>query len=147
MDMNSNETYIGQIDLLSLVDSKLITVGNQAGIFIPIGSNPSIYRRVTKKGQAYNEDWWEGPTTDNDKLIIKNNVIANCSTYGIRVEQLHAKSSSLGVAYVEITDNTMTSTTAALGLDIVGGSAGWKVVSTGNTFNGASDAQNGTKEG
>ena len=96
----------------------------------------------------YNESWWEGPTTDNDKLIIKNNVISEFTTYGIRVEQLHAKSSSLGVAYVEITDNTMTSTTATLGLDIVGGSrAGWKVVSTGNTFNGASDTQNGTKEG
>ena len=98
--------------------------------------------------ETYNESWWEGPTTDNDKLIIKNNKITDYTAYGIRVEQLHAKSSSLGVAYVEITDNAMTSSTATLGLDIVGGSAsGWKVVSDGNTFNGTADAQNGTKEG
>ena len=63
--MNSNDTYIGQIDLLSLVDSKLIVVENQAGIFIPIGSNPSIYRRVTKKGQEKAElDFVMRPTTN-----------------------------------------------------------------------------------
>ena len=99
--------------------------------------------------ETYNEDWWGGPKTDNDKLIIKNNVIAGRTVSGIRVTNLHEKSSSLGVAYVEITDNTMNSTdTTAKGLDIVGGSrTGWKVVSDGNTFNGTADAQNGVKEG
>ena len=96
----------------------------------------------------YNESWWEGPTTDNDALIIKNNVIDDYTAYGIRVEKLHEKSASLGVAYVEITNNTMTSTLATKGLDIVGGSrAGWTVVSSENTFNGAADAANRSWEG
>ena len=100
-------------------------------------------------GIYYGDSWWEGPTTDNDKLTIKSNVITDYSAYGIRVEQLNAKASSpMGAAFVEINNNAMTSAAATKGLNIVGGTnTGWKVVSNGNTFNGAADAENGTKEG
>lgn len=99
-------------------------------------------------GIYYGESWWEGPTTDNDQFLIKNNVISNYEKYGIRVEQLRNKSASAGITCVEINNNAMTAADTAKGLDIVGGSnSGWKVVSNGNTFNGAADAQNGVKEG
>ena len=103
MDMNSNETYIGQIDLLSLVDSKLITVGNQAGIFIPIGSNPSIYRRVTKKGQEKAElDFVMRPTTNglggNTHFVKANVGTANRERLGLSKEEAQQYSPILGNA-------------------------------------------------
>ena len=103
MDMNTNETYIGQIDLLSLVDSKLITVGNQAGIFIPIGSNPSIYRRVTKKGQEKAElDFVMRPTTNglggNTHFVKANVGTANRERMGLSKEEAQQYSPILGNA-------------------------------------------------
>ena len=103
MDMNSNDTYIGQIDLLSLVDSKLIVVENQAGIFIPIGSNPSIYRRVTKKGQEKAElDFVMRPTTNglggNTHFVKANVGTANRERLGLSKEEAQQYSPILGNA-------------------------------------------------
>ena len=103
MDMNSNDTYIGQIDLLSLVDSKLIVVENQAGIFIPIGSNPSIYRRVTKKGQEKAElDFVMRPTTNglggNTHFGKANVGTANRERLGLSKEEAQQYSPILGNA-------------------------------------------------
>lgn len=103
MDMNSNDTYIGQIDLLSLVDSKLIVVENQAGIFIPIGSNPSIYRRVTKKGQEKAElDFVVRPTTNglggNTHFVKANVGTANRERLGLSKEEAQQYSPILGNA-------------------------------------------------
>ena len=101
--MNSNDTYIGQIDLLSLVDSKLIVVENQAGIFIPIGSNPSIYRRVTKKGQEKAElDFVMRPTTNglggNTHFVKANVGTANRERLGLSKEEAQQYSPILGNA-------------------------------------------------
>ena len=101
--MNSNDTYIGQIDLLSLVDSKLIVVENQAGIFIPIGSNPSIYRRVTKKGQEKAElDFVMRPTTNglggNTHFVKANVGTANRERMGLSKEEAQQYSPILGNA-------------------------------------------------
>ena len=103
MDMNSNDTYIGQIDLLSLVDSKLIVVEDQAGIFIPIGSNPSIYRRVTKKGQEKAElDFVMRPTTNglggNTHFVKANVGTANRERMGLSKEEAQQYSPILGNA-------------------------------------------------
>ena len=103
MDMNSNDTYIGQIDLLSLVDSKLIVVENQAGIFIPIESNPSIYRRVTKKGQEKAElDFVMRPTTNglggNTHFVKANVGTANRERLGLSKEEAQQYSPILGNA-------------------------------------------------
>ena len=103
MDMNSNDTYIGQIDLLSLVDSKLIVVENQAGIFIPIGSNPSIYRRVTKKGQEKAElDFVMRPTTNglggNTHFVKANVGTANRERMGLTKDEAQQYSPILGNA-------------------------------------------------
>ena len=103
MDMNSNDTYIGQIDLLSLVDSKLIVVENQAGIFIPIGSTPSIYRRVTKKGQEKAElDFVMRPTTNglggNTHFVKANVGTANRERMGLSKEEAQQYSPILGNA-------------------------------------------------
>ena len=102
MNMN-NDTYIGQIDLLSLVDSKLIVVENQAGIFIPIGSNPSIYRRVTKKGQEKAElDFVMRPTTNglggNTHFVKANVGTANRERMGLSKEEAQQYSPILGNA-------------------------------------------------
>ena len=101
--MNSNDTYIGQIDLLSLVDSKLIVVENQAGIFIPIGSNPSIYRRVTKKGQEKAElDFVMRPTSNglggNTHFVKANVGTANRERLGLSKEEAQQYSPILGNA-------------------------------------------------
>ena len=101
--MNSNDTYIGQIDLLSLVDSKLIVVEDQAGIFIPIGSNPSIYRRVTKKGQEKAElDFVMRPTTNglggNTHFVKANVGTANRERMGLSKEEAQQYSPILGNA-------------------------------------------------
>lgn len=101
--MNSNDTYIGQIDLLSLVDSKLIVVENQAGVFIPIGSNPSIYRRVTKKGQEKAElDFVMRPTTNglggNTHFVKANVGTANRERLGLSKEEAQQCSPILGNA-------------------------------------------------
>ena len=103
MDMNSNDTYIGQIDLLSLVDSKLIVVENQAGIFIPIESNPSIYRRVTKKGQEKAElDFVMRPTPNglggNTHFVKANVGTANRERLGLSKEEAQQYSPILGNA-------------------------------------------------
>ena len=100
MNMN-NDTYIGQIDLLGLVDSRLVTVGNEEGVFIPFSSNPSIYRRQTKKGQEKAElDFVMRPTTNglggNTHFVKANVGKTNREKYGISKDDLGQYSPILG---------------------------------------------------
>ena len=63
--MNSNDTYVGQIDLLGLVGAKLEKTQDGECIVIPVSSNPSIYRRQTQKGQQKAElDFVMRPTSN-----------------------------------------------------------------------------------
>ena len=102
MNMN-NDTYIGQIDLLGLVDSRLVTVGNEEGVFIPFSSNPSIYRRQTKKGQEKAElDFVMRPTTNglggNTHFVKANVGTANRERMGLSKEEAQQYSPILGNA-------------------------------------------------
>lgn len=46
----NNSSLVGQIDLLSLVESRIQTVDGQECIVIPKGFNPSIFVTTTKNG-------------------------------------------------------------------------------------------------
>ena len=99
----NNDTYIGQIDLLGLVDSRLVTVENEEGVFIPFSSNPSIYRRQTKKGQEKAElDFVMRPTTNglggNTHFVKANVGTANRERMGLSKEEAQQYSPILGNA-------------------------------------------------
>ena len=103
MNTNSNETYIGQIDLLSLVDSRIVTVGSDAGIFIPFPSNPSIYRRMTRKGQEKAElDFIMRPTSNglggNTHFVKANVGTSNRERLGLSKDEAQKYSPILGNA-------------------------------------------------
>lgn len=46
----NNSSLVGQIDLLSLVESRIQVIGGQECIVIPKGFNPSIFVTTTKNG-------------------------------------------------------------------------------------------------
>lgn len=103
MNTNNNDTYVGQIDLLRLVDSKLIVVGNESGIFIPLGSNPSIFRRITRNGQEKAElDFVMRPTTNglngNTHFVKANVGTANRERMGLTKEEAQQYSPIMGNA-------------------------------------------------
>lgn len=49
--MTTTNSFVGQIDLLALVDAKMLQVGDQDCVVIPVGTNPSIFMTHTKAGQ------------------------------------------------------------------------------------------------
>ena len=49
--MSANESFIGQIDLLMLPQSRMQTINNEECIVIPRQANPSIYMIQTQSGQ------------------------------------------------------------------------------------------------
>lgn len=103
MNTNNNDTFIGQIDLLSLVDARIITVGSDGGVFIPFPSNPSIYRRVTRKGQEKAElDFIMRPTSNglngNTHFVKANVGTANRERLGLSKQQAQQYSPILGNA-------------------------------------------------
>ena len=49
--MNTNESFIGQLDLLMLPQSRMQTINNEECIVIPRHANPAIYMIQTQSGQ------------------------------------------------------------------------------------------------
>ena len=49
--MSANDSFIGQIDLLMLPQSRMQTINNEECIVIPRQANPSIYMIQTQSGQ------------------------------------------------------------------------------------------------
>ena len=87
-------------------------------------------------GTYYGEDWWEGPTSNNDSVTIKANTIKNFNTFGIKTSTLNAKSTANHTT-VDILNNTLVSTATDNAVVISDGNSNWTVTSTGNTLNGA----------
>ena len=101
MNMNSNDTYVGQIDLLSLVGAKLEKTQDGESIVIPVSSNPSIYRRQTQKGQQKAElDFVMRPTSNglngNTHFVKANVGMANRERMGLTKEEAQQYSPILG---------------------------------------------------
>ena len=103
MNMNSNDTYVGQIDLLGLVGAKLERTKDGECIVIPVSSNPSIYRRQTQKGQQKAElDFVMRPTSNglngNTHFVKANVGTANRERMGLSKEEAQQYSPILGNA-------------------------------------------------
>lgn len=49
--MTTSDSFIGQLDLLMLPQSRMQMIGNEECIVIPRHSNPSIYMTQTQSGQ------------------------------------------------------------------------------------------------
>ena len=50
--MNANDSFIGQLDLLMLPQSRMQVINNEECIVIPRHANPSIYMVQTQSGQT-----------------------------------------------------------------------------------------------
>ena len=103
MNMSSNDTYVGQIDLLSLVGAKLERTQDGECIVIPVSSNPSIYRRQTQKGQQKAElDFVMRPTSNglngNTHFVKANVGTANRERLGLSKDEAQQYSPILGNA-------------------------------------------------
>lgn len=85
---------------------------------------------------VYGEDWWEGPTSDNDGVIIENNKISDFTVFGIATSNLNAKSTA-NATTVDIIGNELVSTATDNALQIGTEKSNWTVTATANTFNGA----------
>ena len=92
---------------------------------------------------VYGKDWWEGPTTDNDGIVIRNNTITEFKYFGIKTSKL-AEKSAPAETVVEITDNVINSTVTANALSVETANDDWTVVASGNTLNGSEEGVNGT---
>ena len=92
---------------------------------------------------VYGKDWWEGPTTDNDGIVIRNNTITEFKYFGIKTSKL-AEKSAPAETVVEITDNVIISTITANALSVETANDDWTVVASGNTLNGSEEGVNGT---
>ena len=90
------------------------------------------------------EDWWEGPTTGNDILVISNNTIDGFKYFGIATSKLNAKNNATNLTVVEIKGNTLTSSVSNNALSIENSGSVWSVTATNNTFNGATENVNGS---
>lgn len=49
--MSTTNSFIGQIDLLALIDAKFLTVEGQECVVVPVNANPSIFMCQSKIGQ------------------------------------------------------------------------------------------------
>lgn len=101
--MNTNDTYVGQIDLLGLVGARLERMAEGECIVIPVSSNPSIYRRQTQKGQQKAElDFVMRPTSNglngNTHFVKANVGSANRERMGLTKDEAQQYSPILGNA-------------------------------------------------
>ena len=92
---------------------------------------------------VYSKDWWEGPTTDNDGVIISNNTITGFKYFGIATNSLNAQQKNGNATTVEITGNTLSSTLSDNALSIDQSGSNWTVTATDNSFNGSPENVNG----
>ena len=58
-------------------------------------------------GTCYEEDWWEGPTENNDGVTIKNNTISGFTNFGIATSHLNEKGNTNNKTCVVITGNVL----------------------------------------
>lgn len=103
MNMNTNETFVGQIDLLSLVGARLERISGEECIVVPVSSNPSIYRRQTQKGQQKAElDFVMRPTSNglngNTHFVKANVGTANRERMGLTKDEAQQYSPIMGNA-------------------------------------------------
>lgn len=101
--MNTNETFVGQIDLLSLVGARLEKISGEECIVVPVSSNPSIYRRQTQKGQQKAElDFIMRPTSNglngNTHFVKANVGTANREKMGLSKDEVRQYSPIMGNA-------------------------------------------------
>ena len=95
----------------------------------------SIYKYTYNT--VIDEDWWEGPTTDNDVITISGNKITEFKNFAVGTSKLNYKGNNDNTTLVEIIGNTMTSTLTDTALSIEAGNANSQVTASANTFNGA----------
>ena len=48
------------------------------------------------------EDWWEGPTSNNDIVVVSDNTISNFKTFGIMTYKLNAEGNATNTTLVKI---------------------------------------------
>ena len=99
--MNTNESFIGQLDLLMLPQSRMQTINNEECIVIPRHANPAIYMIQTQSGQKKALLDIFIRATQNSQYgnthFVKANVgKSNREKYGISKEELGKFSPILG---------------------------------------------------
>ena len=99
--MSTNDSFIGQLDLLMLPQSRMQTINNEECIVIPRHANPSIYMIQTQSGQKKALLDIFIRATQNSQYgnthFVKANVgKSNREKYGISKEELGKFSPILG---------------------------------------------------
>lgn len=99
--MSANGSFVGQIDLLMLPQSRMQMVGNEECIVIPKDANPAIYMTQTQSGQKKALLDVVVRATQNNPYgnthFVKANVgKTNREKYGISREQLAQYSPIMG---------------------------------------------------
>ena len=99
--MSANDSFIGQLDLLLLPQSRMQKIGNEECIVIPKDANPAIFHMMTKTGQQKALlDIFVRATQNNqygNSHFVKANVgKTNREKYGISREDLPQYSPILG---------------------------------------------------
>ena len=83
---------------------------------------------------VYGEDWWAGPTTDNDGVVVSGNTITGYNVFAIATSNLNYKGNNANTTVVEITDNTITGGAAEKAIKVGTEKSGWKVVLDNETI-------------
>ena len=99
--MSANDSFIGQLDLLMLPQSRMQVINNEECIVIPRHANPSIYMTQTQSGQKKALlDLFVRATQNNqygNNHFVKANVgKTNREKYGISKDDLSQFSPILG---------------------------------------------------
>lgn len=97
----SSNSFIGQIDLMALINAKYTVVDGQECIVIPVNANPAIYMSQARTGQPKAMlDIFIRETSNNqygNTHFVKANVgKANRERYGISKEELGKYSPIIG---------------------------------------------------
>ena len=82
---------------------------------------------------VYGENWWEGPTTDNDGIVISNNTIDGYNKFAIATSTLNHKGNNSNTTVVEIAENVISGGDAASAIKVGTENSGWDVVVENNT--------------
>ena len=83
---------------------------------------------------VYGEDWWAGPTTDNDGVVVSGNTITGYNVFAIATSNLNYAVNNANTTVVEITDNTITGGAAEKAIKVGTEKSGWKVVLDNETI-------------
>ena len=83
---------------------------------------------------VYGEDWWAGPTTDNDGVVVSGNTITGYNVFAIATSNLNYAGNNSNTTVVEITNNTITGGAAEKAIKVGTEKSGWKVVLDNETI-------------